>query len=103
MKLPYRVRKVTYYLRADRQMPSVLSPDVFALLTEPLAHQFRILAPGDQSHLLRVYGHLCAHGAQKDTITAGLIHDVGKGCRKCKITVVDSCAHVFFQRVLPGP
>jgi hypothetical protein len=103
MQLPYRVRQVIYYLRADRQSPPELTPEVYALLTEPMTQQFRILSPGDQRHLLRVYRYLKACGAQKDTVTAGLIHDVGKGCMKCNITVVDRCAHVFLNRVMPGP
>jgi hypothetical protein len=82
----------------------MLTLDVCALLSEPMAQQFRILSPGDQRHLLRVYRYLKAHGAHDDTVTAGLIHDVGKGCMKCNITVLDRCAHVFFNRVVPpGP
>jgi hypothetical protein len=102
MRLPYRVRQAVYYLRADRQTPPVIPADALALLTEPMAHQFRILSPGEQRHLLRVYRYLKAHDAQADTTTAGLIHDVGKGCMKCRITVVDRGAHVLLSRFAPG-
>jgi hypothetical protein len=103
MEFPNRARQVIHYLRADRQSPPVVPPDAMALLTEPMAHQFGILTPGDQRHLLRVYRYLRAHGAHEDTVTAGLIHDVGKGCMKCTITVVDRAAHVVLKSMLPGP
>lgn len=103
MKLPYRVRQVIYYTRTDRQEPPSLPPDVRPLLNDAMESQFRLLSSGDQRHLLRVYRYLKAHDAAADTITAGLLHDVGKACRKCRINVIDRCLHVFCKRFLPAP
>jgi len=82
----------------------VAIPDgALRLLTPPMLHQFRILDPADQTHLLGVYEWLAAHDATIDTLTAGLIHDVGKGCAKCRITILDRGLHVLLGRVLPRP
>lgn len=103
MKLPHRVRQLFYYASADRRQPPVLPDDVLARLTEPMAIQFRILSPADQRHLLWVFRYLKMHGAEEETATAGLLHDVGKGCRKCDIGLVDRCAHVLLNRVMARP
>lgn len=103
MKFPYRARQVIYYTRTDRQQPPDLPEDVRERLCEPMEIQFRILSSGDQRHLLRVFRYLKQHHAADDTITAGLLHDVGKACRKCNINVVDRCVHVFCNRFLHGP
>jgi hypothetical protein len=103
MKALYRARQVMYYARTDRLQPPSLPPEARERLTEAMEVQFRILSNGDQRHLLRVYRFLKAHGAEGDTIIAGLLHDVGKACRKCNINVVDRCVHVFCNRFLPAP
>lgn len=99
----YRVRQVFYYTRVDRLEPPSLLADVSGRLTEVMEIQFRILSTGDQRHLLRVYHFLKAHDAEPDTITAGLIHDVGKACRKCNINVIHRTLHVFCSRFLRTP
>jgi hypothetical protein len=83
-------------------MPDIPA-DARALLNEPMLQQFQILPAGDQRHLLRVYRYLNAHGADEDTLTAGLIHDVGKACRACRITLLDRTLHVLLRRFTPGP
>jgi hypothetical protein len=103
MNLPYRVRQTLYYTQAGRSTPPVLPEEALALLNEPMLHQFRILHPADQRHLLHVYRYLVVRGASRDTTTAGLIHDVGKGCMKCRITVVDRGLHVLLSHLVPGP
>lgn len=103
MKLPYRIRQVIYYTRADKQDAPEIEPEIRSHLNEVMELQFRILSTGDQRHLLRVYRYLDAHGADEDTKVAGLLHDVGKACRKCNISTLDRCLHVFFTRFLPGP
>lgn len=102
-KLPYRVRQVLYYSNADRSQPPELPADVRARLTESMEIQFRILSTGDQEHLIQVYRDLESRNADEDTVTAGLLHDVGKACRKCNITIVDRFVHVFLSRVITGP
>lgn len=103
MRIRYRIRQALSYVRANRSDPPAMHPEAMAVLNEPMLHQFRILQPGDQRHLLNVYRFLADHGAEVDTITAGLIHDVGKGCMKCRITVLDRTAHVLLGRFLSGP
>lgn len=103
MPLSHRVRQVIYYSGTDRQQAPVLPVDVHERLNEPMEIQFRILSTGDQRHLLRVFRYLKTHGAADDTGTAGLLHDVGKACRKCNISVVARCLHVFLTRFLPAP
>lgn len=103
MRLPYRVRQVVYYTRADKQAPPEIPPEIRQHLNEVMELQFRILSTGDQRHLLAVYRYLDAHGADEDTKVAGLLHDIGKACRKCNITTLDRCVHVFCNRFLPGP
>lgn len=95
--MPHRIRQVFFYRRTANSDPE-LPPDALQRLTEPMEHQFRILNPADQTHLLRVYQSLLARGAEDDTITAGLIHDVGKACAKCRITMLDRGLHVVFSR-----
>lgn len=68
-----------------------------------MLHQFRILPVADQIHLLRVHAWLSDAEADEDTITAGLIHDVGKACAKCRITLLDRTLHVIFTKGAPGP
>lgn len=104
MSLRQRIGQVGYYLQADREGPPEIPPDAAERLTPAMLAQFRILTSGDQRHLLRVYRYLQAHGADDDVLTAGLIHDVGKGCATCRrMTVVERCAHVFLNRFLHGP
>ncbi|MCO5228767.1 MAG: hypothetical protein M9934_10865 [Thermomicrobiales bacterium] len=64
-----------------------------------MAHQFRILPNGDQRHLVAVYQRLLNETDDDDTITAGLIHDVGKACAKCRITLIDRGFHVILSRI----
>jgi len=100
MTISYRVRQAFHHAFARNQAPPI--PDEAAkLLNEPMAHQFRILSPADQRHLLAVFGYLVAQGADEETATAGLLHDVGKGCMKCRITLVDRTAHVLLSRFAP--
>lgn len=103
MKIPYRIRQIIYYARADHQPPPGIELSIGHHLNEIMETQFRILPSGDQRHLLRVYRYLEAHGAEEDTKVAGLLHDVGKACRNCNITIVDRCFHVFLNRFFPGP
>lgn len=96
--LPYRLRQVTTYMSQSKVAPA-LPDDALQRLSEPMAHQFRILGIADQQHLLSVYTWLYEHGADEDTVTAGLIHDVGKACAKCRITVIDRGLHVLLSRL----
>lgn len=102
IRLPYRLQQASMYARASRADAPELPEDALERLSEPMAHQFRILATSDQQHLIRVYTWLLERGADDDTITAGLIHDVGKACAKCRITVIDRGLHVILSR-FAGP
>lgn len=99
----YRARQVIYYARTDRLGPPSLPQEVRDRLTEAMGIQFGILSSGDQRHLLRVYHFLRANGAEDETVTAGLLHDVGKACRKCNINIFDRGLHVVCNRFLSGP
>ena len=99
---PYRLRQVFSYARSGGGSGPALPDDALERLTEPMEHQFRILGTSDQEHLLRVYRTLVELDADEDTITAGLIHDVGKACAKCRITVLDRGLHVILSR-FAGP
>lgn len=98
--LPYRLRQVVHH--QVRHEDIVLPEDAKNRLTPPMEHQFRILSPADQKHLVNVYVQLVKMNADDDTVTAGLIHDVGKACAKCRITVVDRGLHVILSR-FAGP
>ena len=98
VRLPYRLRQVVSYAANANSRTPELPPDALERLSEPMAHQFRILGTADQEHLIRVYTWLLERGAEEDTITAGLIHDVGKACAKCRITIIDRGLHVVFSR-----
>lgn len=102
-RLPYRLNQAARIAFASHPNEPDLPPDAASRLTEPMLHQFRILPVVDQQHLLRTYRLLVEASAEDDTITAGLIHDVGKACAKCRITVVDRGLHVFLRRVAPWP
>ena len=102
-QLTYRLRQVADYTIAVNTTAPQISADAGRLLSAPMLHQFRILPEADQLHLLRVFSMLVEMGADEDTTTAGLIHDVGKACAKCRITVLDRGLHVMFQRFAPGP
>lgn len=99
MRLSHRFQQVIHYVAMERRSAPDLPPDAFDRLTPPMLHQFRILEVGDQEHLLFAYQWLVDEDADDDTITAGLIHDVGKACAKCHITVIDRAMHVFLTRV----
>jgi hypothetical protein len=103
MSIPYRVGQALYYVTSRGGSSPELPLHAAPLLTEPMLQQFCILPAGDQRHLLRVYRYLLAHDADVDTLTAGLIHDVGKACRSCRITLLDRTLHVLLGRYLPGP
>lgn len=103
MRVLYRLRQTLSYLRNARRPAPSLPPAADALLLQAMREQFLMLPSGDQRHLLRVYHYLEAHGADVDTLTAGLIHDVGKACRRCHLTLAHRAAHVLLTRFLPGP
>lgn len=96
--LPHRLQQVVSHVTtAPRSQVTIPSEDL-ALLTPPMEHQFRLLNAADQRHLLAVAHWLRENSADADTITAGLIHDVGKACAKCRITVLDRGLHVILTR-----
>lgn len=101
--LSYRLHQVRDYADAAHAEPPAIPEDALQCLNEPMLHQFRILPVGDQQHLLAVHRRLVAVGADDDTITAGLIHDVGKACAKCRITMLDRTLHVLLPKVAAGP
>ncbi|MCO5219109.1 MAG: hypothetical protein M9909_09795 [Thermomicrobiales bacterium] len=103
LSLPYRLRQVRAYSVTSRDTAPTLCADAQHRLTEPMAHQFRILPKGDQRHLVAVYQRLLNETDDDDTITAGLIHDVGKACAKCRITLMDRGFHVILSRIAKGP
>lgn len=98
LRLPYRLQQVVRYAHNKTDSAPTLPEGALERLTPPMEHQFRILGIADQEHLIRVYMALVDLGADNDTITAGLIHDVGKACAKCRITVVDRGLHVILSR-----
>ena len=102
-RLLYRLRQVADHTIARPTSPPQIPADAERLLTPPMLHQFRILPAADQRHLLKVYEVLRKAGADDDTVTAGLIHDVGKACAKCRITVIDRGLHVILQRLAAAP
>lgn len=97
VRLPYRLQQVAHYGSNQGNTPE-LPVDAMERLTPPMEHQFRILGVAEQQHLVAVYAWLADHSADDDTITAGLIHDVGKACAKCRITIVDRGLHVLLSR-----
>lgn len=103
ISLPYRLRQVRAYSATSQSDAPPLSADAQHRLTEPMAHQFRILPAGDQRHLIAVYERLLTETDEDDTITAGLIHDVGKACAKCRITLIDRGLHVILSRAAVTP
>ncbi len=53
--------------------------------------------------MLAVYDYLRARHADDELITAGLIHDIGKACRRCAHNVAQRTAHVLLNRFFSGP
>lgn len=102
-RFPYRLQQVLRVATSTNATPPEIPVDAQARLNEPMLHQFRILPVVDQQHLLHVFQLLVDAGADDDTITAGLIHDVGKACAKCRITVIDRGLHVILSRIAPWP
>lgn len=103
LRLPYRLQQAAMVFPSNQETAPDLPADAERRLTPPMLHQFRILPVADQRHLLRVYARLVEMEADEDTITAGLIHDVGKACAKCHITVIDRGLHVLLRRLAPWP
>lgn len=103
MSVASRLRQAITFARPGAGTPPELPADADGRLTEQMRAQFRILSNADQRHLLAVYGYLRDHGEDEDTVTAGLIHDVGKACRRCSHNVAERTAHVLLTRFLPGP
>ncbi len=103
MSVSSRLRQAVTFARPNAGHPPVLPADADARLTEQMHAQFRILSNADQRHLLAVYEYLRASEADDDTVTAGLIHDVGKACRRCSHNVAQRTAHVMLNRILPVP
>ncbi len=101
--IAYRLHQVRRVATGATASAPELPADAARRLTEPMLHQFRILPAVDQHHLLRTYTLLVEMGAAEDTITAGLIHDVGKACAKCRISLLDRGLHVILSRFAPGP
>lgn len=98
-----RIQQVVAFRRASRVGPPAIPADISVHLRNGMEEQFRALTPGDQRHLLQVYRYLVAHGADDVTAIAGLLHDVGKACRACRITIAHRAAHVLLGAVVPGP
>lgn len=98
----YRVQQVRRMLGANVSEP-VLPPDAQRRLTEAILQQFRILPAVDQQHLVAVYHRLIHVGAEDETITAGLLHDIGKACANCNITIFDRSLHVILRNLASGP
>lgn len=103
LPLPYRIKQVIHMATSTNDSAPELPADAVSRLTEQMLHQFRILPVADQQHLLRVYQLLVQASADDNVITAGLIHDVGKACAKCRITVLDRGLHVILRRIAPSP
>lgn len=102
VRLRYRLQQTVFYGRQQAMAPEIPA-DALALLSPPMLHQFRILDPRDQQHLITVHRLLAEQQADEDVLTAGLIHDVGKACAKCRITVLDRGMHVIFSQFFKWP
>lgn len=103
MSVTSRLRQAVTFTRPNAGDPPPVPVDADARLTDAMRMQFRILSNADQRHLLAVYTSLREQGADDDTVTAGLIHDVGKACRRCSHNVAQRTAHVLLNRFLPRP
>lgn len=85
------------------------SPEVVDL-PEPLAHRltpparerFRMLSASDQRHLVGVAKHLFDVGAPVDTVTAGLLHDIGKAVPGITLRLHHRAAKVMLEKTHPG-
>ena len=99
----HRLMQVRDYAADSAAGAPLIPDDALGRLNEPMLHQFRILSVADQKHLLAVYRRLVELGAEDDTITAGLIHDVGKACGRCHISLTDRVLHVILSRVAARP
>lgn len=75
------------------------------VLTERQAAAFRRLHPYDQSHLCRTYAALREAGiADPDLLTAGLLHDLGKGGvpgLPGRVHLIDRVLRVVLRRFAP--
>lgn len=79
----------------------IVPPGLAVLVNERVADAFRCLSPADQLHLIAVAGHLRAAGWGDEVVTAGLLHDIGKGSVGVRITVIDRGLWVVLRRVQP--
>ncbi len=102
VRLPYRLQQTMFYGKQQAVAPEI-PEDAQALLSPPMLHQFRILDHRDQQHLLTVHRLLAEQRADQDVLAAGLIHDVGKACAKCRITVLDRGLHVILSQFFKWP
>ena len=72
-----------------------------ALLTPEAARTFAMLPPGDQRHAIAVASWLAEHGASRDLVTAGLLHDIGKAGPGIILRLPDRIAKVILARIAP--
>ncbi len=78
-------------------------PELLDVLLTTLARErFRSLPASDQRHLIQVATSLAQAGASSNTVTAGLLHDIGKWAPGVPIRLHHRVAKVVLETVHPG-
>jgi hypothetical protein len=76
--------------------------DLADLINDDVRQAFQRLTPADRSHLIGVSEHLRNAGWEREVVTAGLLHDIGKAVSGIRITVVDRGLWVILNRLQPS-
>ena len=84
-------------------MPDDRDAILASTLTPPQAAAFRALPVHDQAHLCAVYRFLRDRGVDdREVLTAGLLHDLGKVSAAGQVRLVDRAVRVVLARLVPG-
>jgi hypothetical protein len=101
----YARKRIVQGLRGLRPSRAGAGVDrsLVGLLTPQQLERFAQLPAFDQQHLCRVANHLRANGVtERDLLTAGLLHDIGKSDGVHRVRLLDRVGKVLLKRFAPG-
>jgi hypothetical protein len=99
-RVTHRLSQVAAHFTAPEQVD--LPESLAHLLTPPARERLQSLSASDHRHLIDVATSLFEAGASSHTITAGLLHDIGKAAPGTRLRLHHRVAKVIIETIHPG-